>query len=104
MADLVLGTGGMIDFARHSEKKEIIIGTEIGMIHRLKKECPDKQYYLLSQGMICPNMKYTTLEKVVNSLEQMEHRITVSPEIREKAGLALQRMLAACNSPLKSKS
>ncbi len=104
LADRVLGTGGMIDFARHTEKKKIIIGTEMGMIYRLQKVCPSKQYYLLSQGLICPNMKYTTLEKVVNSLEQMEHRITISPEIREKAGLALQRMLDACNTPLKSKS
>lgn len=104
LADQALGTGGMISFSRQTEKEKIIVGTEMGMIHRLKKECPGKQFYLLSQGLICPNMKYTTLEKVVNSLERMEHRVTVPPEIREKAVRALQRMLAVHSSPLESKS
>lgn len=104
LADQALGTGGMISFARQTDREKIIVGTEMGMIHRLKKECPGKQFYLLSQGLICPNMKYTTLEKVVRSLERMEHRITVQPEIREKAGRALQRMLSVPSASLKSGS
>ena len=104
LADQALGTGGMIDFARRSEQEKFIVGTEMGMLHRLERECPDKQFYLLSPGLICPNMKYTTLTKVVNSLENMEHRITVPPEIREKAARALQRMLAVNASSLEIRS
>ncbi len=93
LADAALGTGGMIRFARETEHTEIIVGTEMGMIYRLHKECPDKKFYLLSTGLVCPNMKYTTLEKVAWSLENMENRITVDPEIAERAAQALQRML-----------
>ncbi len=98
LADQAMGTGGMISFARETAKKEFIVGTEMGMLHRLRMECPGKQFYLLSQGLICSNMKYTTLEKVVDSLERMEHRVTVLPEVREKAARALQRMLTVCTS------
>ncbi len=92
-ADAALGTGGMIRYARENEGKEFIVGTEMGMIYRLRKECPDKEFYLLSTGLVCPNMKYTTLAKVASSLERMENHITVSPETAEKARHALQRML-----------
>lgn len=93
LADAALGTGGMIRFAQETEHTQIIVGTEMGMIYRLRKECPDKKFYLLSTGLVCPNMKYTTLAKVAWSLENMENRITVAPDIAEKAARALQRML-----------
>lgn len=92
-ADAALGTGGMIRYARETEAREIIVGTEMGIIYRLRKERPDINYYLLSSGLVCPNMKYTTLNTVVSSLENMKNRITVPSEIREKAAQALQRML-----------
>lgn len=95
LADEVLGTGGMIRFVRETKARQVIVGTEMGMLHRLRKERPDLEYFLLSSGLVCPNMKYTTLEKVVSSLENMENRITVQPEIRERANRALQRMLEA---------
>ena len=60
MADVVLGTGGMINFVRHTEARKIIVGTEMGMLYRLRQERPDIEYYLLSPGLICPNMKYTS--------------------------------------------
>ncbi|HHX86949.1 MAG TPA: quinolinate synthase NadA [Firmicutes bacterium] len=104
LADQALGTGGMIRFAQQTDAEKIIVGTEMGMLHRLKKECPGKQFLLLSPGLVCPNMKYTTLEKVVNSLERMEHRVTVPPEIRDKAVRALERMLAIHNSLLGARS
>ncbi len=94
LADVALGTGGMINFSRETTVKDIIIGTEMGMLHRLKKECPDKNFILLSPKLICPNMKYTNLEKVLNALEKKENVITVPAEIRERAVLALERMLA----------
>jgi quinolinate synthase len=94
LADAALGTGGMISYARETAATKIIIGTEMGMLHRLKKECPTKNFILLSPKLICPNMKYTTLEKVLTSLEKKEHVITVPTEIRNRAVLALERMLA----------
>jgi len=94
LADEALGTGGMIKYARETEYEELIIGTEMGMLHRLRKEAPDKKFYLLSTGLICPNMKYTTLEKILSALENNQNVITVSAEVREGALKALQRMLS----------
>lgn len=76
-ADAVLGTGGMIRFVKETEAQEVIVGTEEGMIYRLRQERPDIKFYLLSPGLLCPDMKYTTPDKVVSSLENMQHRITV---------------------------
>lgn len=94
LADAALGTGGMIRYAQDTAAKDILIGTEMGMLHRLKKECPGKNFILLSPKLICPNMKYTNLEKIMTSLENKEHIITVPPKIRDRAALALERMLA----------
>ncbi len=94
LADAALGTGGMIRYSKETAVKDILIGTEMGMLHRLKKECPDKNFILLSPKLICPNMKYTNLEKILASLQNRVHIITVPPEIRERAVLALERMLA----------
>lgn len=94
LADEALGTGGMIRFIRKTEAKKIVVGTEMGMIHRLRRERPDLEYYLLSPGLVCPNMKYTSLNSIISSLENMEHRVTVPPAVAEKAARALQRMLA----------
>lgn len=92
-ADAVLGTGGMIRFVKETKAAEIIVGTEVGMIYRLRRERPDLKLHLLSSGLFCPGMKYTTPDKIVSSLENMQYRITVPPEIRERAAGALQRML-----------
>jgi len=94
LADAALGTGGMIRFAQETALEDIIVGTEMGMLHRLKKECPAKNFILLTPKLICPNMKYTNLENILASLENREHIITVPPEIRNRAVLALERMLA----------
>lgn len=92
-ADQVLSTGGMLKYVRCSKKQKFIIGTEMGLLYRLKKENPQKEFYLLSPVLICPNMKYTTLRKILAALENLETLITVDPEVQEKAALALQRML-----------
>jgi quinolinate synthase len=94
-ADYVFSTGGMIKFARETEHKKIIVGTEMGLIYRLQKENPDKQFYLLSQGLICPNMKFTNLEKVYKALETLQPRITVPQPIRDLARRPLELMLVA---------
>lgn len=98
LADAVLGTGGMIRFVKETAAAEVIVGTEAGMIHRLRAERPDLKYYTPTPCLICPNMKYTTPDKVLSSLENMHHRVTVPPEIRERAAEALRRMLAVPSS------
>ena len=94
VADEVMSTGGMIRFARESKAKEFIIGTETGIIYRLKKENPEKTFYPASDKAVCPNMKRITLEKVLWALQEMEHKITVPEDIRTKALSAVERMLA----------
>ncbi|MFC2031867.1 quinolinate synthase NadA [Chloroflexota bacterium] len=93
LADETLSTSGMISFVRKTEAKEIIVGTEIGIIHRLGKENPGKKFIPASEKAVCPNMKLITLEKVLWSLEDMAHEVKVTEEIRLKAKLAVDRML-----------
>lgn len=93
LADAALSTGGMIEYARNSEVREIIVGTEVGILHRMKKENPDKEFYPASKLAVCPNMKRINLEKVLWSLEDMLHRITVPPEIAARAKRSIDRML-----------
>jgi len=94
LADVVASTTGMIQFARESSAREFIIGTEMGILHPLRKHCPDKQFYLASDKLVCPNMKRTTLEKVHQALISLEPRVDVPREIRERAVRCLDRMLA----------
>ncbi|MCD6360697.1 MAG: quinolinate synthase NadA [Armatimonadetes bacterium] len=93
IADAVLSTGGMVRFAAETDAREIIIGTEEGMAYRLKRENPDKEFHVLP-GAVCPNMKKTTADKVLASLENMQFEIEVEPEIAERARRAVERMLA----------
>ena len=93
LADEVLSTSGIIRYAREADTKEIIIGTEIGIIHRLKKENPGKVFIPASKKAVCPNMKLITLEKVLWALQGMELRVTVPEEIRLKAKSAVDKML-----------
>lgn len=92
MADKVASTGGMVKFARETEAREIIVGTEEGMVYRLRRENPDKTFYTVPHT-VCPNMKKTTAAKVVASLENMQYEIDIAPEIAERARRAVERML-----------
>lgn len=93
LADFVGSTSQIINYVKNSSNKKYIIGTEMGVIHGLQKENPDKTFYLLSKGLVCPNMKQTTVAKVLKSLQTMEPVIKVPTEIRIKAKQALNRML-----------
>jgi quinolinate synthase len=93
VADAVLSTGGMIRFARESDVKEIIVGTEIGILHRLRRENPGKTFYAVSEQAVCPRMKLITLENILWSLESMEHVVSVPDGIRQRAQKAVDRML-----------
>jgi quinolinate synthase len=94
MADYITSTSGMLRYCKESNHKEFLIGTEEGLLHRLRKDNPDKQFYVLNKQMVCPNMKRTKLESVLRALEKMEHVIKVPEEIRIPAKRALDRMLA----------
>jgi len=93
MADFVGSTKQIIDYAASSSNKVFVIGTEMGVMHKLKKDNPDKVFYLLSQGLVCPNMKKTSLRSVYESLREMKHIINVNEDIRIKAKRALDKML-----------
>jgi quinolinate synthase len=93
LADEVLSTGGMCRYAQRDEVKEMIVGTEMGIIHRLKKENPGKKFIPISEQTICPNMNLITLEKVSWSLEEMSPEVKVPGEIRLRAKAAVDKML-----------
>ncbi len=93
LADRVLSTGGMLRYAGETSETEFIVGTEIGILHRLRKENPGKSFYPVSERAVCPNMKLTTLEKVLWSLEEMRYEVTVPDHIMDRARNSLQRML-----------
>jgi len=94
MADFVGSTAGIIRFAAKSSAREIIIGTEEGVIVKLKKEFPDRTFIPASGNLICSTMKLTTLEDIRDALLDMKHVIRVPEEIRVPAKRAIDRMLA----------
>jgi quinolinate synthase len=94
LADETLSTSGIIRYAARDDVSELIVGTEVEILHRLKKENPGKTFIAASAKAICPNMKRITLDKVVNSLETMSPRVEVPQEIRVRARAAVDRMLA----------
>lgn len=92
-ADYIGSTSGIIDFVCEDNSDEYIIGTEIGVFYELKKQNPDKKFYTLQKPPICADMKFVTLEKVLNVLENETNVVTISTELCEKALLPLERML-----------
>jgi len=93
LADEVTSTSGMCRYARRDDVREMIVGTEVGLIHRLRKENPGKRFIPISEQAICPNMKLITLEKVLWSLEEMSPEVKVPDKIRLKAIAAVDKML-----------
>ncbi len=93
LADFVGSTSQIIKYVKCSPCQKYIIGTEMGIIHGLQKENPGKTFYLLNKGLVCPNMKQTTVAKVLKSLQTMQPIIKVPHELRAKAEQALNRML-----------
>ena len=93
MADKVLSTGKMVKEARITTKKDILIGTESGIIYRMKKENPDKNFYAIKKLAVCSNMKKINLRKVLASLEDMKYKVEVSQEISQRAKGAIEKMV-----------
>lgn len=92
-ADYIGSTSGIINYAAKDDSDEYIIGTEIGVFYELKKQNPDKKFYTLQKPPVCADMKFVTLEKVLDALEHESNVVTVSEDLREKALLPLERML-----------
>ena len=95
LADAALSTSQMLRYAKESPEKSFLIGTEIGLLHPLQKENPEKSFRPLLTGMICPDMKKTTLESVVETMAQRRNVVAVPEEIRKRAKQALDSMLTA---------
>jgi quinolinate synthase len=93
LADEVLSTGGMCRYAQRGEVREMVVGTEIGIIHRLRKENPTKRFIPVSEQAICPDMKLITLEKVLWSLQEMNPVVKVTEGIQLRAKAAVDKML-----------
>ncbi len=93
VADEVTSTGGMVRFCSESDVEEFIIGTEIGMLHRLRREVPGKRFWPATELADCPNMKLTTLEKILWELEDLEHPVKLPAEILERARRPIERMV-----------
>jgi quinolinate synthase len=93
LADDVLSTGGIIRFVKTTEARQIIVGTEVGIIHRLRRENPEKVYIPVSEQAVCPYMKLITLDVLLRSMEEMKPEVKVPEEIRVRAKAAVDRML-----------
>lgn len=93
VADFVGSTKQIIDFATESEHTKFIIGTEMGVMYKLKLNNPNKTFYLMSQGLLCPNMKKTSLNSIYEALNEMKYKIELDEGMRLKAKRSLDRML-----------
>ncbi|MDD1677175.1 MAG: quinolinate synthase NadA [Methanomicrobiales archaeon] len=94
LADHVFSTSGIIRHVGTGPAREYVIGTEVGILHRIHKLYPDRAAYPLARHAVCVNMKKTTLSTVLSSLERMEPRIQVDTAIAARARTAIERMLA----------
>ena len=94
LADVALSTSQMLRYAKESNAKDFLIGTEEGMLYPLRKENPDKEFYLISDSLVCPDMKMTTLETVIETMRARKNIVTVPEEIRVRAKKAIDKMLA----------
>lgn len=93
LADEVQSTGGMMRIVEKSSVKEFIIGTEEGLLERLRREYRDKKFYSIKNKRLCAGMKVTDLKDLYNALLKDQYKVEVTAEIMEKAGLSLKRML-----------
>jgi quinolinate synthase len=92
-ADYIASTSGMVKICTEARDTEFLIGTEIGLLHRLKKELPEKKFYPISDTAVCPQMKLHTLEKIEKALEKEKPEVVVKKEIIDKARSPIERML-----------
>jgi quinolinate synthase len=94
LADVIRSTSGMLEFAREAKAQEFIIGTEMGILHTLRQENPHKSFISPSPHLICRDMKRITLGDLLAALKENQHHITIPEDMRQRALLAVERMLA----------
>ncbi len=92
VADFIGSTSKICKYVKESTAQEFIVGTEDGILHRLRKENPNKTFYLAYAGAICPNMKLTTLDRIYEALKEEKHEVTVPEAVAKKARASLERM------------
>ena len=93
LADAALSTGGMLRHVRASQKRSFIVATECGLLHRLRKENPDKEFFSLEPPPLCPNMKKISLEDIYLSLRDLKPSVELPPEVIDGARRPIERML-----------
>jgi quinolinate synthase len=93
LADAALSTSQMLRYARRSNDRTFLIGTEEGLLYPLRKQNPEKEFFLLSDKLLCPDMKKTTLEILSETMEARDNVVTVPEEVRVRAKRAIERML-----------
>ncbi len=93
LADQLLSTGQMLNFVRNSEARRFIVATENGIIHALRKQNPQAEFFPVTERAVCPNMKRITVDKLIASLEDMRYVVKVPPGIASRARRALDRMV-----------
>ena len=93
LADYVGSTTGIIKYAAESPAKQFIIATEKGVVDRLKRDYPQKEFILIKDNIICPNMKWHTLDDIYNALKNEQHEINVAGDVAQKALRCIDRML-----------
>jgi len=92
VADFIGSTSKMCRYVKESQTKDFIVGTEEGILHRLRKENPQKNFYLAYEGAVCPNMKLTTLDRLYAALKEEKYVVKVPEAIAKKARASLERM------------
>lgn len=92
-AEQIASTSGMVKYCKHSDADEFLIGTEVGLIYRMKKEMPDKNFYPVSESAVCPQMKMHTLEKIERALREAIFEVKVPEDIQKEAIKPILRML-----------
>ncbi len=95
-ADYVGSTTGIMKYAMESDKKQFIIATEKGVVDRLQRDCKDKEFILIKDSIVCPNMKRNSMEDIYSVLKNETNEITVDEEIAKKALKCIDRMLEVC--------
>lgn len=93
LADYVGSTSGIMNYVKNSDKKSFVIGTEQGVVDRLKRDFPDKELIPIKDNLVCFNMKFNTLEDIYESLLHEQHEITIDKEVADKARNCITRML-----------
>jgi quinolinate synthase len=90
----ILSTEKMIHFAKNSPRQRFLVATETGILHRLKREAPGKQFEPVREDAVCRYMKMITINKLRDSLAHNQYRVTVDPQTAERARRAIERMVA----------